>query len=260
MPFPEQRTAVRPAPGSPAGRTPAHRRETKEDDVFTRSDRRLTGACALLTGALSLVMIPLYFIYSGPPPAGNVLTRSLLTVVIFTLFLIFVTGTRRMLGPPAGLAGDIAAVSGVVYAGMTMVAASLEAGVALEHPDGSLDPTVDGPLANGMALLHGPIARLLIATFLTALAVGARRTGALPRWVRAGSVVLAVVNVGFVPSLFNGMNPANFSAANGWGSTAGIGAVFMLWTAVLGGTILRNRRGGSDGPAEPARLLVEEAR
>ncbi|GAA2217000.1 hypothetical protein ACFY2R_29365 [Micromonospora olivasterospora] len=228
--------------------------------MFTRADRRLTGACALLASALSLVMIPLYFIYSGPPPAGNVLTRNLLTVVIFTLFLLFVTGTRRMLGPSARLAGDIAAVSGVVYAAMTLVAASLETGVALEHPDGSLDPTVDGPLAHGMALLHGPIARLLIATFLTALAVGARRTGALPRWVRIGSLVLAVVNVAFVPSLFNGMNPANFYAANGWGSTASIGAVFMLWTAVLGDAILRTSRDGSDGPAQPARLQAEEAR
>ncbi|MGA5303160.1 hypothetical protein ACPCHT_24745 [Nucisporomicrobium flavum] len=187
--------------------------------MFTRTDRKLTGSRALLTGALSLVMIPLYFVHAGPPPAGNVLVRNLLTVVIFTAFLVFVTGTRRMLGPGAGLAGDIAAVSGVVYAAMTLVAASLEAGVALQYPDGSRDPTVDGPLANGMALLHGPIARILIAAFLVALAVGAHRTATLPRWARTGSVLLAVVNLAFVPSLFNGMDPANFYAANGWGST-----------------------------------------
>lgn len=110
------------------------------------------------------------------------------------------------------------------------------------------------------ALLHGPIARMLITTFLTALAVAARRTGALPRWARTGSVVLAVLNVAFVPSPFNGMNPANFHAANGWGSTAGIGAVFLLWTAVLGGAILRPPRGGSDDPAPSASLLTQEAR
>lgn len=213
------------------------------------ADRKITGTCALLTGALSLVMIPLYFIYSGPPPADNVLARDLVTVVTFTVFLIFVSGLRRMLGARAGLAGDVTAVSGVVYAVMTLVAASLEAGVALEYPDGSKDPTVDGPLANGMALLHGPIARILIATFLVALAVGAHRAAALPRWARTGSVVLAVVNVGFVPSLFFGMNPENFYAANGWGSTASVGALFMLWIAILGFTIVRTRDGLNGEPS-----------
>jgi hypothetical protein len=67
--------------------------------MSTRTDRKLTGSRALLTGALSLVMIPLYFVHAGPPPAGNVLVRNLLTVVIFTAFLVFVTGTRRMLAP-----------------------------------------------------------------------------------------------------------------------------------------------------------------
>jgi hypothetical protein len=82
---------------------------------------------------------------------------------------------------------------------------------------------------------------MLIATFLVALAVGAGRTGALPGWARVGSVLLAVVNVGFVPSVFFGMDPKHFYAANGWGSTASIGAVFMLWTGALGLTILRTR-------------------
>src|SRR3954467_5926942 len=125
--------------------------------MFTRADRNLTGACALLVTALSLVVIPLYFVYPGSPPADNVLLRNLMTVVTFTVFLVFITGTRRMLGARAGLAGDLTAVSGVGYALLTLVAASLEAGVALEYPDGSKDPTIDGPLANGMALLHGPI-------------------------------------------------------------------------------------------------------
>jgi hypothetical protein len=129
---------------------------------------------------------------------------------------------------------------------MTMVAASLEAGVALEYPDGSKDPTIDGPLANGMALLHGPIARLLIATFLIALAVAVHRTHSLRRRVRDGSVLLAVVNLAFVPSLFFGMDPANFYAANGWGSTATIGAVNMLSTGAIGAAILRQGRAPAD--------------
>ncbi|MGA9101655.1 hypothetical protein, partial [Aeromicrobium sp.] len=201
-----------------------------ESTAFTAADRSLTGTCGVLVAALSLIMVPLYFVYSGPPPANNVLTRNLITVLVFVLFLVFTVGLRRLLGRRAGLVGDITLASGLVYAAMTLVAASLETGVVLQHPDGTLDPTIDGPLANGMALLHGPIARFLIATFLITLAVSVRRTGALPRWVANGSLLLAAVNLAFVPSLFFGMDPANFYAANGWGSTASIGAVFMLWT------------------------------
>lgn len=196
----------------------------------------------MLVAALSLIMVPLYFVYSGPPPANNVLTRNLITVLVFVLFLVFTVGLRRLLGRRAGLVGDITLASGLVYAAMTLVAASLETGVVLQHPDGTLDPTIDGPLANGMALLHGPIARFLIATFLITLAVSVRRTGTLPRWVANGSLLLAAVNLAFVPSLFFGMDPANFYAANGWGSTASIGAVFMLWTGAVGLAVLRDRR------------------
>jgi hypothetical protein len=224
---------------------------------ITGADRKLTGTCALLVGALSLVAVPLYFVYSGPPPADIVLVRDLLTVVIFAAFLIFVGGLRRVLGPRAGLAGDITAVSGAVYAAMTLVATSLEAGVVLQYPDGSQDPTIDGPLANGMALLHGPIARILIATFLVALAIGIQRSGALPRWVGTGCVLLAVVNVGFIPSLFFGTDPKNFYAVNGWGSTASIGAVFMLWTGVLGLTVLRSRPAATAVPQRAAQQRLD---
>ncbi|OHV33403.1 MULTISPECIES: hypothetical protein [Pseudofrankia] len=219
---------------------------TTDRFAFAAADRKLTGTCALLVCTLSLVMVPLYFVYSGPPPASNVLVRALITVVVFTLFLVFTTGLRRVLGRGAGLAGEIACTSGLVYAVMTMVAASLESGVALEYPDGSKDPTIDGPLANGMALLHGPIARLLVATFLIALAGAVHRTHSLPRRIRNGSVLLAVVNLAFVPSLFFGMDPANFYAANGWGSTASIGAVNMLWTGAIGAAILRQGHAPAD--------------
>ncbi|GAB4012067.1 hypothetical protein [Nocardioides ultimimeridianus] len=204
------------------------------------NDRRLTGLCGMLVALLAMVMVPLYFVYSGPPPADNVLSRNLVTVVTFTVFIVFAVGLRRLLGRGAGLPGDIALAAALVYAAMTLVAASLETGVVLEHPEGSLDPTIDGPLANGMALLHGPIARCLIALFLVALAIGVRRTGALPRWVSTGSAVLAAVNLAFLPSLFFGMDPAHFYAANGWGSTASIGAVFMLWIGAVGVAVVRS--------------------
>src|SRR4051794_33615566 len=63
--------------------------EDQERPSFSGADRTLTGACAVLVALLSLIMVPLYFVYSGPPPANNVLTRNLITVVVFAVFLIF---------------------------------------------------------------------------------------------------------------------------------------------------------------------------
>ena len=85
------------------------------------------------------------------------------------------------------------------------------------------------------------MARSLIAAHLVALAIAVTRTHVLPRWVRTGGILLAVVNLAFVPSLFFGMDPAHFYAANGWGSTASIGSVFVLWTGAVGLAILRSK-------------------
>ncbi len=203
--------------------------------------RSFTGWCAILVAVLSFVMVPLYFVYSGPPPSSNVLTRNLFTVATFTLFIVFAVGLRRLLGSAAALAGDIALFAATTYAAMTLVAASLETGVALQYPDGSKDPTIDGPLANGMALLHGPIARFLVASLFIALVVAMRRSDVLPRWVATGSLLLSVLNLAFVPSLYFGMDPTHFYAANGWGSTASLGAVNMLWIGAIGVAILRHQ-------------------
>jgi hypothetical protein len=138
----------------------------------------------------------------------------------------------------------------LVYIAVTLVSVSIEAGTSLWHPDGSLDPTVDGPLSAAIVLLHGPIARFLVATFLIALSIAT--PGILPAGVRRGGVVLAVANLVLVPSYFFGMNAAFFYAANGWGAVALIGLINVIWFGVLGGAVLRTRT--PDGAvAQPAR-------
>jgi hypothetical protein len=211
--------------------------------AMNRTDRRITGGAAVLGGVLSLVMVALYFVYSGPPPQSNVLSRNLITVATFTAFLVFAVGLGRLLrsdgdGDP-GLAGEIAVAALRTYVTVTLVATSLEVGTALQFPDGSLDPTVDGPLAAGMVLLHGPVARVLVAVFLIGLASTPLAHRHFSRRVRIGSVGLALVNLALVPSLFFGMDAANFYAANGWGAVASIGALNVIWIAVLGRAILR---------------------
>lgn len=219
-------------------------RPRRPEVLMTRSERLLTGWSALLGGTVSVLTIGLYFLYSGPPPAANVLTRTLLTLATFTAFLVFAVGLGRLLrgvgGGDPGLAGQLAVTALLTYVGLTLVTLSMEAGVALQYPDGSQDPTVDGPLAAGMAMLHGPIARVLVATFLLGLTAALSGRGCFPGWVLRGNVVLAVVNLALIPSLFFGMDPARFYAANGWGTTASIGAVNVIWLAVLGRAVLRS--------------------
>ncbi|MFI5960135.1 hypothetical protein [Cryptosporangium sp. NPDC051539] len=207
-----------------------------------RRERRVTGWTALSGGLVSLISVGLYFVYSGPPPSSNVFTRTLMLVATFTFFLVFSVGLGRTLRHPdgdAGLAGELAVTALRLYIAITLVAASLEVGTALQYPDGSRDPTVDGPLAAGMVLLHGPIARALVAVFLLALAATPNARRYFPRRVLTGGVVLAVLNLALIPSLFFGMDPAQFYAANGWGATASIGALNVLWVAVLGWSVLR---------------------
>jgi hypothetical protein len=206
------------------------------------TERRITGWAAMVGGLLSLVMVGLYFVYSGPPPSSNVLSRNLITLATFTAFLVFAVGLGRLLRGPngdAGLAGDLAVTALRTYVTVTLVATSLEVGTSLQYPDGHLDPTVDGPLAAGMVLLHGPIARVLVAVFLLALAATPTARQYFSRRVLRGTVVLALVNLALVPSLFFGMDSADFYAANGWGAVASIGAVNVIWFAVLGRSILR---------------------
>ena len=216
------------------------------------TDRRVTGWTALGGGLLSLVMVGLYFVYSGPPPSSNVLLRNLITVATFTAFLAFSVGLGRLLRSPngdAGLAGELAITALRTYVTVTLVATSLEVGTALQHPDGGLDPTVDGPLAAGMALLHGPIARVLVAVFLLGLAAAPNARHLFPSRVLKGCVVLALVNLALIPSLFFGMDAAQFYAANGWGAVASIGAINVIWFAVLGRSLLRE----SERDREPVR-------
>ncbi len=55
-----------------------------------------TGMAGVAMFALTLAVIPLYFVYSGPPPAGNVLTRALVGMLQLVAFLGFVVGLQAL--------------------------------------------------------------------------------------------------------------------------------------------------------------------
>ncbi|MEV7323089.1 hypothetical protein [Streptomyces sp. NPDC093970] len=208
--------------------------------------RRFTGVAGIATAAAFIIEVPLYFVYSGPPPDANVLGRLLIGIVALACLIVFVTAWRelvRQVSPAHEWAGSIAFAAGLVYATVTLVSSGLEAGavIAADHP---VDPTI---AVSGTYILYGSISRLLLALFLTAVGFVVSRTGLLPRWTGRSAYVLACLNLAFVPSLFFGNTPAHFYAANGWGTTALMGAFLSYWLLALG--ISAYRSGTRPAPA-----------
>ncbi|MET8469142.1 hypothetical protein ABZY90_11875 [Streptomyces sp. NPDC006422] len=134
------------------------------------STPNFTGRAGMTVGALAVPMVALYFVYSGPPPEWNVLTRSLLTLVTMAVLTAFGVALARLLPRDdtgrRTIAGQLTVVSLLTYVAVILFATSLEAGTPLAYPDQGMDPTTDGPLAAAMALAHGPIAHLWVAMFL----------------------------------------------------------------------------------------------
>ncbi|QLH21565.1 hypothetical protein [Streptomyces sp. Rer75] len=195
--------------------------------------RRITGIAGISTAAAIIVEVPLYFIYSGPPPDSNVLARLLIGIVALAFLIVFVTAFRELVkrvSPAYEWVGSMAFATGMVYVTVTLVSSGLEAGavIAVDH---AIDPTIT---VSGTYILYGSISRLMLAFFLASVGYVISRTNLLPRWTSRSAYVLAGVNLAFVPSLFFGNTPANFYAANGWGTTALMGAIFSYWLLAVG--------------------------
>ncbi|GAA3154347.1 hypothetical protein [Streptomyces echinatus] len=195
--------------------------------------RRLTGVAGIVTAVALIVEVPLYFVYSGPPPDANVLSRLLLGIVGLTGLAVFVTAFRELVRrtrPDYEWAGSLAFAVGLVYSAIALVSTGLEAGtvIAVDRP---IDPTIT---VSGTYILYGSISRLLLALFLATLGHVVSRTDLLPRWVGRSAYILAGCNLAFVPSLFFGNTPSHFYAANGWGTTALMGALLSYWLLAVG--------------------------
>ncbi len=205
----------------------------------------ITGFSGLAIGILSTAAIPLYFAYSGPPPAWNVLTRNLVGLISCAIVIVFVTGLREVLHKADSRYDWVANLfhgAGLIFVTVRLVAISLEAGGVLGTPDGTLDPTIHGPLAEGNMLLHGSVTRIVTAVLLTAAGYTILRTQALPKWAGQSAYAIAVVNLAFVPSLYFGRDAAQFYSAVGWGNSALTASFFAYWMMACGIAMLRKPR------------------
>ncbi|MFJ3709531.1 hypothetical protein [Streptomyces sp. NPDC090053] len=203
--------------------------------------RRFTGAVGIAAAAGLILEVPLYFVYSGPPPQANVLARLLIGILALGLVLVFATAFRELVkraAPQAEWAGTLAFASGLAYTVVTLVSSGLEAGavIATDHP---IDPTIS---VSGTYILYGTISRMLLAMFLGSFGYAVSKSGLLSRWAHRSAYTLAGINLAFMPSLFFGNVPAHFYAANGWGTTALMGALLSYWLLAIGITTYRSAR------------------
>jgi hypothetical protein len=204
--------------------------------------RRVTGVSGVLVGAIGVSIVPLYFMYSAAPPAWNVLTRNLLNVVLCACLIVFLAGLRHLIreaDPAWEWVATLIYGAGLVHVSLSLVGASLETGGVFSTPDGTIDPTTQGPLAYGNFLLHGTIGRVLTALFLFAAGAAVLRTKALPRWVAWSGFGIAAWNLAFVPAMFFGSEAARFYTANGWGNTALTASLILYWVFAVGVAALR---------------------
>jgi hypothetical protein len=207
--------------------------------------RRLTGWAGVLIAALTVVTVPLYFVYSGPPPAVNVHARNLLTLLTCAAFTVFLTGSSHLMRraePAVEWPVSVFHAAGLLYLAMVLIAVAHEAGVAFGAPDGALDPTTDGPLAAANILIHGSIKRLLTAMLLLAGGFAALRSRLIPRWLGFAAYAIAGFNLFFLPSMFFGTDVTKFYSAHGWGNSALGGSLILYWTLAVGIVLLRRPR------------------
>jgi hypothetical protein len=211
-------------------------------DIFVR---RMTGLAGISAAVLGVVLLPLYFTYSGPPPVWNVLTRNLINLVAAVAILVFLLGLAHLVrraDPRYEWLASLISGAGLLFVAVTLVAISLETGIVLDTTDGTVDPTVDGPVAHANMLLHGSIPRLLTAVTLFAAGAAIVRSGILPRWIGRAAYVVAIVNLAFVPSMFFGDDAAQFYSAVGWGTAASAATLLLYWALAAGIAAMRPPR------------------
>ena len=178
--------------------------------------RRLTGAFGLAIVALNWAMFPLYLIPGTPPPfqdtasysaywtnnSGLVLTRVLLDILECACLLVFAAGLRHLIRQARSdyeWVGTLAFGAFLASSTVTLVAASLEGGQALDTVGGLADPTAIRALGEGYILIYQSIGCILIALFSAAVGYATLGTGVLPKWTGWVAYAAAVLNLVAVP-------------------------------------------------------------
>jgi hypothetical protein len=201
-----------------------------------------TGFFGIAMFVLGMTVLPLYFIYSGAPPAWNILTRTLVNMIACIGLIGFSIGFRSIVlksdSDYEWLSTFIYSI-GLAYAIITFVADSIQVGSVWVSKN-PIDPTLVGAGGEGALLIYGPIDRLLIALFLFACGLSIVKTGILPIWTSWLAWIVSVFQIALIPSIFYMTEPSDFYSANGWNIPVA-GGLFMIWVLVVSIFFVRNK-------------------
>jgi len=189
-----------------------------------------TGVLGIAFVALNLIVIPLYFIHSGPPPVRNVLTRIFISLFALTSLIPFLVGFRHGIlqaHTDFEWLGTLCMSFGLAHATLTLMADSLQAGSVLGKT-GFVDPTLVGSGAEQTMIIYGPISRLLEFAFLASAGSAILTTDVLPTWIAWFAFIVGIIQLAFVPTIFSTTDPARFYSVNGWGIPVA-GGLYLLW-------------------------------
>jgi hypothetical protein len=171
-----------------------------------------TGFLGMSLFGLDMLVIPLYFIYDGVPPAWNILTRTLMSMLAGVALIGFSVGLRGVISKSDAeyeWVGTLVFSIGLAYALTTFVADAIQLGSVWGSKQ-ALDPTLVGSGGEGALLLYGPMARLLTAVFLIASGAAILRTRLVAAWLGWLAYGIGAIHLLLVPSLFFMSDPSIF--------------------------------------------------
>lgn len=206
---------------------------------------RFTAFVGILLYALVLLEIPFYFVYtptaSGTPPATVILARILIDLFVCLGLLAFFSGFKSimtLLAPEKNWIAQFIYSCGIIFAGISFVADSIQAGSLWAAGNNPVNPTAVGYGADGALLIYGPINRLLNTTILFCASWLIFKTTVLPKWLGIVAVITGIYNLAFIPTIFFMTTPMDFYSVNGWNIPIAAG-MFFLWILLTSFVLLR---------------------
>ena len=201
-----------------------------------------TGIAGIAMYALGMIEIPLYFIYSGPPPVENILTRVLINMFACVGLIGFISGFRSIIvqtNPVYKGLGSFIFSIGFAYAILTYVADSIQVGSVWVSKI-PIDPTLVGAGGEGALLIYGPIDRLLTTVLLVACGLAIIMTRIIPIWTGWLACLVSVCHIAPVPTIFYMSEPSDFFSANGWNIPIA-GGLFLIWVMIVSIFLVRKK-------------------
>lgn len=231
---------------------------TTMDDLKTY---RVCGWFGLAFVVLALAQFPLYSqgdasvsIYNGAALASDfarihtvVFLRILLDLGLYVVSMVFAATFSHLIRrsrPEYGWVATLVFGAMAVWVGVTLVANSMEGGIALDTLNGNADPSVARALMEGMLLIYnGSIAFVITGLFLGAAGYATFVTGILPRWTGWLAYIGAALCALCIPAMFGGaVDMRRFYNAGGWGPVIIANFPDAIWFVVVSVFMIRVRQ------------------